>query len=192
MLEINSLSQLKEKLQENERSALLLYKAGSKSSDCAYKAYSDTNAGDLSIGLLVANVADVRDIHPEYSISTVPVLITFNGTKPEKIVKGCQDTAFYNSLIQDKIFNNPTSDTEGFNKRVVVYSTPTCTWCNTLKRYFDEHGVRYSDVDVSSNQKKAEEMVRRSGQQGVPQTDINGTIVVGFDKDKINRLLEIQ
>jgi glutaredoxin-like YruB-family protein len=134
----------------------------------------------------------VRDIHPEYSISTVPVLITFNGTKPEKIVKGCQDTAFYNSLIQDKIFNNPTSDTEGFNKRVVVYSTPTCTWCNTLKRYFDEHGVRYSDVDVSSNQKKAEEMVRRSGQQGVPQTDINGTIVVGFDKDKINRLLEIQ
>jgi glutaredoxin-like YruB-family protein len=191
MLEINSLNQLKENLQQHDRSVLLLYKAGSQSSDCAYRAYSKTSSDDMRTGLFIADVADVRDIHPEYSISTVPALITFDGTKPEKIVKGCQDTTFYNSLIEKKVFNSSTSNSEEPNKRVTVYSTPTCTWCNTLKRYFDEHGVRYTDIDVSSNQQKAEEMVRRSGQQGVPQTDINGTVVIGFDKNKINKLLGI-
>ena len=55
----------------------------------------------------------------------------------------------------------------------------------------DHHGIRYREINVAADQKAAEEMVRKSGQQGVPQTDINGQIVVGFDKTKLNSLLGI-
>jgi glutaredoxin-like YruB-family protein len=76
--------------------------------------------------------------------------------------------------------------------RVTVYTTPTCTWCTTLKTYLDQQGVRYQEVNVAADTSAAEAMVRKSGQQGVPQTEINGQMIVGFDKPRINQLLEIQ
>ncbi len=74
-------------------------------------------------------------------------------------------------------------------KRVIVFSTPTCPHCNRAKRYLRERGVRFRDVDVSRDQAAARDMVRRSGQQGVPVLDIGGKIVVGFDRAKIDQLL---
>ncbi|NOR87359.1 MAG: NrdH-redoxin [Bacteroidales bacterium] len=76
-------------------------------------------------------------------------------------------------------------------KRVTVYSTPSCSWCTTLKKHLDHHGIKYRDIDISKDSKVAEEMTKRSGQQGVPQTDISGQMIVGFDKNKINSLLGI-
>jgi len=76
--------------------------------------------------------------------------------------------------------------------RVIVFSTPTCSFCNQTKRYFREKGIKYRDVDVSRDPAAARDMVRRSGQQGVPVIDIGGRIVVGFDRPKINQLLGIR
>ena len=76
--------------------------------------------------------------------------------------------------------------------RVIVFSTPTCTYCNAAKRYFREKGIRFKDVDVSRDMTAARDMVRRSGQQGVPVIDIGGKIVVGFDRGKINQYLGIK
>ena len=73
--------------------------------------------------------------------------------------------------------------------RVIVFSTPTCTYCNAAKRYFREKGIRFKDVDVSRDQAAARDMVRRSGQMGVPVIDIGGKIVVGFDRPRINQYL---
>ncbi len=73
--------------------------------------------------------------------------------------------------------------------RVIVFSTPTCSFCNMAKKYFREKGIRFRDVDVSSDAAAARDMVRRSGQQGVPVIDIGGKIVVGFDRVKIDRYL---
>ena len=75
--------------------------------------------------------------------------------------------------------------------RVIVFSTPTCSFCNMAKKYFREKGVRFRDVDVSRDPTAARDMVRRSGQQGVPVIDIGGKIVVGFDRVKINKYLGI-
>ena len=75
--------------------------------------------------------------------------------------------------------------------RVIVFSTPTCTYCNMAKKYFKEKGIRFKDVDVSKDMAAARDMVRRSGQQGVPVIDIGGKIVVGFDRPKINKYLGI-
>lgn len=76
--------------------------------------------------------------------------------------------------------------------KVLVFSTPTCSFCNLAKKYFREKGVKYTDIDVSRDQAAARDMVRRSGQMGVPVIDIGGKIIVGFDKPKINSLLGIK
>ncbi len=76
--------------------------------------------------------------------------------------------------------------------RVIVFSTPTCSFCNMAKKYFREKGIRFKDVDVSRDQAAARDMVRRSGQSGVPVIDIGGRIIVGFDRPKIDKLLGIR
>jgi glutaredoxin-like YruB-family protein len=81
---------------------------------------------------------------------------------------------------------------EAPKKRVTVYSTPSCPWCTTLKNYLKEKNIAFRDVDVSRDMKAAEDLVKRSGQRGVPQTDINGQIIVGFDKPRLNQMLDIK
>ncbi|MFA4843905.1 MAG: glutaredoxin family protein [Candidatus Margulisiibacteriota bacterium] len=72
---------------------------------------------------------------------------------------------------------------------VKVYSTPTCPYCKMVKGFLAENNVQYEEIDVSRNQSAAQEMVARSGQMGVPVLDIDGQIVVGFDRAKIKKLL---
>jgi glutaredoxin 3 len=79
--------------------------------------------------------------------------------------------------------------TKAKKKRVIIFSTPTCSHCNHAKRYLRSRGVRFRDVDVSRDATAAKDMVRRSGQQGVPVIDIGGRIVVGFNKPEVDRLL---
>jgi len=75
--------------------------------------------------------------------------------------------------------------------RVIVFSTPSCTYCNLAKRYFREKQIRFRNVDVSRDATAARDMQRRSGQSGVPVIDIGGKIIVGFDRNKINKYLDI-
>ncbi|MBI2332492.1 MAG: NrdH-redoxin [Chloroflexi bacterium] len=82
--------------------------------------------------------------------------------------------------------------TDKVQPKVVVFSTPTCSFCNMAKSYFREKGIRFTDIDVSHDQAAASDMVRRSGQMGVPVIDIGGKIVVGFNRPQINSLLGIQ
>ena len=75
---------------------------------------------------------------------------------------------------------------------VKVYSTPTCPYCVTLKSFLKEKGIEFTDIDVSQSEKDLNDMVEKSGQMGVPVSDIDGQIVVGFDRDKICELLKIE
>lgn len=74
---------------------------------------------------------------------------------------------------------------------ITVYSTPTCPYCVMAKDYLKSKNFMYTDVDVVADSKKAEEMIQKSGQMGVPVIDIDGTIITGFDKAKINAALGI-
>ncbi len=74
-------------------------------------------------------------------------------------------------------------------KNVVVYSTPTCPHCGFVKTYLKEKGVQFRDYDVSADKEKAYEMVAKSRQKGVPVIDIDGTIVVGFNRRRIDEAL---
>lgn len=75
---------------------------------------------------------------------------------------------------------------------VIMFTTPTCSFCNSAKRYLREKQIRFKEVDVSKDQKAAQDMQRRAGTTGVPVILINNRPIVGFDKPKINRLLNIK
>lgn len=75
---------------------------------------------------------------------------------------------------------------------VKVFSTPSCPYCVTLKEFLKKHDIEFEDIDVSQDKTALDEMVKKSGQMGVPVIDIDGEIIVGFDKEKITQLLEIK
>ena len=73
--------------------------------------------------------------------------------------------------------------------KVIVFSTPTCSYCNAAKRYFRERNIRFTDVDVSRDQSAARDMMRK---MGVPVILINNKPIVGFDRSKINQMLNLK
>jgi len=192
IIEVSSNAQLIEQLQQNAKNYILFYKKNSQTSDCAYKSIEQVE--EISgIKVFSVDVNQTKDIHPLYNVTTVPTLLEMEHIKVVNNIKGCNPPDYYKNIFQDKVFVAQSSNKEvKTQKRVVVYSTPSCSWCNKLKQYLRENNIKYTDIDVSKDTKAAEEMVKRSGQQGVPQTDINGQIVIGFDKKRIDQLLEIK
>lgn len=79
----------------------------------------------------------------------------------------------------------------GTQPRVIIFTTPTCSFCNAAKQYFRQRGVRFKDVDVSRDEAAARDVLRRTGQMGVPVIQIGSTFVVGFDRPKIDKLLSL-
>jgi glutaredoxin 3 len=75
------------------------------------------------------------------------------------------------------------------DKKVAIYSTPTCHFCNMAKEYFDANGVKYESFDVSNDSEKRAEMMEISGQLGVPVIQIEDNVVIGFNKPKLAELL---
>ena len=75
---------------------------------------------------------------------------------------------------------------------IKIYSTPFCPYCVTLKDYLKEKKVEFNDVDVSSDDKERDEMVELSGQIGVPVINVDGRIIVGFDKEQIDEVLKLK
>jgi glutaredoxin-like YruB-family protein len=73
--------------------------------------------------------------------------------------------------------------------KIIVYSTPTCPYCTYTKEYFKENNIAFEDVDVSKDINRAQEMVKKSGQMGVPVIDINGSIVIGFQPETFQQLI---
>ncbi|NOY07953.1 MAG: NrdH-redoxin [Spirochaetes bacterium] len=72
---------------------------------------------------------------------------------------------------------------------VIIYSTPTCSFCRKAKQYFMERRIPFREYNVASDKRKADEMVRKSGQMGVPVLDVNGKIIVGFNRAEIEKAL---
>ena len=80
-------------------------------------------------------------------------------------------------------------DTNNIAKKIIVYSTPTCPYCIHTKEYFTKNGIAFTDIDVSKDDAKAEEMIQKSGQMGVPVILVDDQMIVGFDQAKLEQLL---
>jgi glutaredoxin-like YruB-family protein len=75
---------------------------------------------------------------------------------------------------------------------VKVYITPVCPYCVTLKQFLKEHNIEFQEIDVSQDEKLQDELIEKTGQMGVPIIDIEGQLIVGFDRAKISSLLNIK
>jgi len=76
--------------------------------------------------------------------------------------------------------------------KIRVFSTPACPYCVTLKEFLKENNIEFEDINVAEDAQAREEMINRTNQMGVPVIDIDGEIVIGFDKEKISNLLGIK
>ena len=190
---VKSYDHLEGRLVHSGKSFLFFYKHGNDQSNCALRNLREALKKNDSMNIFTIDVQEVTDVHSRYGVNSVPSLVLVESGKSLGIIKGCHDPAFYQRLASGEGLNvtlQPASEKPA--KRVTVYSTPTCSWCNTLKAWLNKNNVHYTDIDISADQRAADDLVRRSGQQGVPQTDINGRIVVGFDQNKLKELLEIR
>ena len=79
--------------------------------------------------------------------------------------------------------------TKSKTSKVKIYTTTTCPWCVKTKEYLKANNVRYIEVNVAAEEKARNEMFEKSGQFGVPVTDVNGTIIVGYDKEALKKAL---
>ncbi len=75
------------------------------------------------------------------------------------------------------------------DKKVVIYSTPTCPYCKRAKDYLSRKGISYTDINVAQDKEKAKEMTQKSGQMSVPVIIIDDEIVVGFNQVQLDKLL---
>ncbi len=75
------------------------------------------------------------------------------------------------------------------SEKVIVYTTPTCPYCDTVKEFLSKKGVPYDEYDVADDENARREMMDKSGRMAVPTVVIDGEVVVGFDQEKIDSLL---
>jgi len=169
---------------------VFVYKSDSDQSKCALENIREVAQNDKNIFL--ADVNQTKEVHVELGVKSAPTLVQMRGGKVLQQIKGCQSASFYQTLLSGEKFTSYGSASSGGGSSVVMYTTPTCTYCTSLKNYLNDKSVSYTEIDVSKDHQAAEEMVKRSGQQGVPQTVINGQVVIGFDRAKINQLLNIE
>lgn len=73
---------------------------------------------------------------------------------------------------------------------ITIYSTPTCPYCKMAKEYLKGRNISYKDIDVSQDEQAAQEMIRKSGQMGVPVIDVDGKILVGFQEKALAELVK--
>ena len=76
--------------------------------------------------------------------------------------------------------------------KVKVFFTPMCPYCVTLKEFLKEHHIEFEEIDVSQDEAAQKEMIEKSGQMGVPVVEIDGEVIVGFDREKIIKLLKLK
>lgn len=188
MIKVDSFADFKAKTREKSNYWLFIYKADAENSVCAFDSLIDASSKSKDTEIFYTDVNNVKDIHTQFNVESVPTLLKFEDKEFKGVYKGCNDESYYTSLFDDSIYSASGESTPK-QKSVTVYSTPTCSWCTRLKDYLKDKKIKFRDIDVSKDQKAAEEMVNRSGQQGVPQSLIGGQVIIGFDKAKIDNLL---
>jgi glutaredoxin-like YruB-family protein len=77
-------------------------------------------------------------------------------------------------------------------KKVKIYTTPTCIYCKLAKEFFKKNKIKYEEFDVSEDEKARDEMIRKTQQLGVPVIEINSEIIIGFDKSRIEKILNLK
>ena len=179
---------------KKEKSFLMVifYSDSSQKSKEAVGVLEGVKEDNPDIPVYSVNASKVKDIHPLYGIDSVPAVLVLKDDKVSKIIYGLQNKQYYEIALSEAPLPKAGKREERKFRSVTVYTTPSCPWCSKVKTYLMKNRIPFRGVDISRDERAAQDLMRRSGQRGVPQTDIDGKIVVGFDKMKLDSLLGIR
>lgn len=179
---------LARRLDEPDRTVLLAFFGEfSEASRAARPAFESFCAAHPEQPALLVDVGVTRGLHAKFGVTSVPTVLAIRNGRMQRTVVGVQSAETYaRALLGERTAGEQARPR---SHRVTVYVTDTCPWCTRVKTYLREHHVAYDEINVSRDESAARRMVQRSGQQGVPQLDIDGSFVVGFDKPRIDTLL---
>lgn len=187
---VSKLFEFKDLLKKKDKLYLLVHKTGSTISDCAFHSLKEVTTNNKMDNILYVDAVNYPEIHKHYGVTSAPTLLVFEKGQLKDLIKGCHDSQFYKQIFENTVFYQKAQKSTQ-QKNVTVYSTPSCPWCNTLKNFLRKNGIYFTDIDVSRDQEAARQMISATGQQGVPQANIGGEWVVGFDQKRIKQLLNI-
>ncbi len=137
------------------------------------------------------DVGRVKDVHPRLGVTLVPTVAQVRDGQVLQQVVGVNTVEEYESaLLSGPRAPAPSAGTGSRpDHRVTVYTGAHCSWCTRVKAYLRQRGVPFTEIDVSQDPREAAALQARTGQTGVPQLDIDGRYVIGFDKARIDALL---
>jgi len=144
------------------------------------------------VPLYILDVQKVKGVHKEYGVDSVPTVLALkDGVEIERL-QGVESAAFYAAKLCGMAPRHLQGTAKKKALRVTVYTSPGCAPCGLVKSYLRDNGIPFTAIDISRDEHAAREITRRSGQQAVPQIDVNGRIVVGFDRARLASLLGIR
>ncbi len=144
------------------------------------------------IPVCALDVQKAKGVHKEFHVESVPTVLVMKDGKEMARFLGVESAAFYATQLGGAAPSHMGRTKSKRPPRVTVYTSPGCPPCGQVKSYLRENNIPFRAVDISRDERAARDIVRRSGQQAVPQIDINGRIVVGYDRARIANLLGIR
>ncbi len=166
------------------------YTEASDKSKTALEILKNFEQKNKNVGVYSINARSVPDIHPDFGITSVPAVLVFKEGRKINLIYGIQSEQYYENLLGE--YTAPSNSGEKKVPRIVVYTSDGCPWCARAKEYLRKLHIPFREINVSRKPAEAERLVKKTGQMGTPQLDINGNFVVGFDKPKIDRFLGIR
>jgi glutaredoxin-like YruB-family protein len=178
-------------VQEKNKEVLivLFYANFSSASQRALAELEQFSKEDEQVPVYVIDVERVKGVHKQFGVESVPTVLAFRKGKVTQRLEGVESAQFYARIFSGAHPSHYKTGKGMVSHRVIVYSGPGCPACGTAKAYLRRRGVSFTEVDIARDQHAAQSLVRRSGQMAVPQIDINGHLIVGFDRAKIDRIL---
>ena len=176
--------------ENNEFLVLAFYGVFSSAAKRALDELEQFAEDNEKIPVYVIDVGKIKGAHKQFGVKNVPTVLALEKGKVSRRIEGVESARFYTRIFCGGDSSPHKSDKKRVSHRVVVYSGPGCPACGTAKAYLRKRGVNFRTIDIASDQRAAEKLVKRSGQMAVPQIDIDGHLVVGFDQAKIDRLLK--
>lgn len=183
----NHLVQVQEK--HKEFLVLMFYADFSSNAKRALSELESFSKRNKEVPIYVIDVEKVKGVHKQFGVENVPTVVLIKKGNVSWRIEGVESAQFYARIISGVHPSSHKKGEKGISRRVIVYTAPGCPACGAVKSYLRQRGINFREVDISRDQHAAEKLVRRSGQMAVPQIDINGHLVVGFDRVKIDRFL---
>jgi len=168
---------------------VLFYANFSSASKRALAELEQFSKENEQVPVYVIDVERVKGVHKQLGVENVPTVLALRKGKVAQRLEGVESAQFYARIFSGVHPSHYKTGKSPVSHRVIVYSGPGCPACGTAKAYLRRRGVSFREVDIARDQHAAQSLVRRSGQMAVPQKDMNGRLVVGFDQAKIDRIL---